>query len=79
MSQPIRFCQPFVEEATGLAKTLVSVEALLEAWQITQEDVKLLLSSALASELPNTSELRARYRQVCCSSKVIVKNMIRTL
>ncbi|XP_050721570.1 uncharacterized protein LOC127001253 isoform X3 [Eriocheir sinensis] len=59
-----RYCQPFREEADRLAKTLVSVEALVEAWQVTQEDVKLLLSSALASEHPNASELRARYRQL---------------
>lgn len=45
----------------------------MEAWQVTQEDVKVLLSSALASEHPNASELRARYRQVGYTGTLIVK------
>lgn len=45
----------------------------MEAWQVTQEDVKLLLSSALASEHPNASELRARYRQVRYAGTLIGK------
>lgn len=64
-----------MEEASKLAKTLVAVEALVEAWQVTQEDVKLLLSSALSSELPNASELRARYRQVGSTSPMITRSV----
>ncbi|XP_063870908.1 dynein axonemal heavy chain 10-like isoform X4 [Scylla paramamosain] len=59
-----RYCRPFAEEASQLAGTLVSVEALVEAWQDTQENVKLLLSHTLASEFSKAPELRARYRKL---------------
>ncbi|XP_045101948.1 dynein-1-alpha heavy chain, flagellar inner arm I1 complex-like isoform X2 [Portunus trituberculatus] len=59
-----RYCRPFAEEASRLAGTLVSVEALVEAWQDTQENVKLLLSHTLASGFSKAPELRARYRKL---------------
>ena len=68
-----RYCRPFAEEASQLAGTLVSVEALVEAWQDTQENVKLLLSHTLASGFSQAPELRARYRKVSIASLNITK------
>lgn len=59
-----RFCRPFLNEASLLARTLVSVEELVEAWQDTQGDVCLLLSPLLTPALEETPEIRAKHRQV---------------
>ena len=66
-----------MEESSQLALTLVSVEALVEAWQDTQEDLKLLLSPTLASELSKAPELRAQYRKVCVTGMWIMKKCFR--
>ncbi|KAK3856109.1 hypothetical protein Pcinc_037532 [Petrolisthes cinctipes] len=59
-----RFCRPFLNEASLLARTLVSVEELVEAWQDTQGDVCLLLSPLLTPALEETPEIRAKHRQL---------------
>ncbi|XP_064083938.1 uncharacterized protein LOC135199712 [Macrobrachium nipponense] len=58
-----KYCRPFEDDASRLAKTLVRIEELLEAWKSTQSRVVLLLSPAVSSLL-DTSVLKVKHRQL---------------